>query len=1156
MATVTPSEARDMFVGSVKRALHGPTGPDPGRWPGNDQPVTVVEPDQTFADWKALGNGLVDGEGQEVLAVSPARLYGVGVLYPHMTRAESDALSTEQELTDQEEVTSGPRDKIPDPAGDPDDAEDTVQVPGGGNRPRSLAVSFHIPDAVAEVTVTFRGARYRRLPVVIGGSPVDLWRRVPLTETFTLDPGHSSSHTVDVEGLTFNVGVDSRPLGDTGSRLVTVYLANMSESAGDTAATCLFQSELLVEVDELLPYPSPADGLTADASLELLYRKHPVRAIGHGTDAVAEPTGSGWLVRSESFPVVLLKPSSPDILDAEGRSYAVGMDDLGHMNEAAATTIDRIIRDYRSWVAERRREAVELADERLRVAAEDHLQACESFADDMTEGWQLARSNDAVARCLRWTSHVMNNQRAASIAPLRPVTVSKSGSTDAAFVAGTNPHLAPRRGQAYWRPFQVAFLLASLAAAVDPQHPKREHVDIVWMPTGGGKTEAYLGLAAFTMLWQRSRRVAAGTPLTATVDVLMRYTLRLLTAQQVQRAAALICALEVLRKENPHLLGSKPFRIGAFLGKGSTPNTREKAVGLLSTLTNGRASRTEQGFLLTRCPWCGAQMGLVDGTVVGYAKVPLRSSGHHRVSAACPAADCPFAYSGDPGNPGGLPVLEVDEDIYAQPPAFVVGTIDKFAQLAWKSQARRLFGLSATKDGKVRRTAPPPSLFIQDELHLIAGPLGSLDALYEVTLQQLCEFDGGTPPRVVAATATTRNFHKQVLRLYGRAHARLVPPPALDVDDSFFARVDPDSPGKVFLAVCAPGYGSNVQAQLRTLAAAAHAAGVLDVADADPDPWWTNLAFFSSRRSLGLQLSAAQTGLGNAMVGLSRVSGMRVGRVTDHGTRAARRSIGQVRELTATSRDNVTGLLAQLTLPKSQPGCIDLCFATSMIEVGVDVSRLGLMTVMGQPKSYSQYIQVTGRVGRSDTAPGVVLVVLSPFSVRDRSHYETFTATHQRMYAAVEPVSLTPFTPQALERGLAGAVTGVLRTTSVMSDPTPLLGETAVRQAVEPWRARAAALDGDRAVNAVAEETSRLVRLAHAAVTAETQLPLEWGDFRGDGRPFLRPLGDDAVSTEGPGWRAPVSMRSVDGEAGVRIPRGVAPGRVPAALPETEAEEF
>ena len=1155
---MNPPQARDTVVAVLRRALHGPTALDDTRWPGNDRLPMTVEPDQILPDWKSLNEALIDPDGQEVLAYPPTRIYGVGVIYPRLTEDDEEALTVEQEQDlDLIPGDAAPTPDIPDPEPVSGDAEDTVRVPDGGTRPRSIALSFHTPHTADEISVTVTGGRYRPLPVAVAGSPFTLWRRTPIEHTLTVDPAMTESHTIDDDGLVLNIGVDSRPVA-TG-RLVTVYVANMSESAGDIAGHCLFQASIRVSSAEVLAYPS-ITGTTAvdDATFDLLYRNHPVMAVSHGTDAVAEEQGTGWTVRTETFPVVRLPATTPDITDANGTSYSVGMRDLADLSPRAADAIERLITDYEAWIEAQRTLAQTITDPRLQAAAEANLRDCEGFLADIVAGWAFVQADPDVSRCLQWTSHVMNDQRTASSARTRPTTLTKTRTERTESVEGTNPHLGASTAQAYWRPFQIAFLLASLPQAVDPMHPRRDNVDIIWMPTGGGKTEAYLGLAAFTMLWLRAKRVADSAPLTPSVDVLMRYTLRLLTAQQVQRASALICAMEVLRKRVPALLGDRPFRIGAYLGRATTPNSRKDAVTLWNLLESGKpAHRTDRSFLLTRCPWCGAQMGAVDNGIVGYRKSPVPGTGDNRVAAFCPAYDCPFTYTGDGAKFAGLPVLEVDEDIYLQPPSFVVGTIDKFAQLSWKDRSRSLFGLVASGSGLVQRRADPPALMIQDELHLIAGPLGSLDALYEITLQHLCEYDGGRKPRIIAATATTRNYAGQVRRLYGRTQARLIPPPSLDVDDSFFARVDPDRPGKSYVAVCAPGFGSNVQSQMRTLAALLHAAGTLDVTGADPDPWWTNLAFFSSRRSLGLQLSATQTGLESAVYALSQISGLRVGRLTEKGTRHARRSIGQVKELTATSRDNVTDLLAQLAIEKDRPGCIDICFATSMIEVGVDVSRLGLMTVMGQPKSYSQYIQVTGRVGRTDNAPGVVVVVLSPHTVRDRSHYETFTASHRRLYASVEPVSITPFTPQALERGLAGALTGVLRTTTDFDDPSALLTEKSLRERLTPWMERASRLEGDRASRNVEEEANRLIRLGHAAVATNPYLDWDGYGHRAD-HPFLLPLGDASDTTTQTRWQVPLSMRSVDSESGVVIPLGIAPlgSRPSGTTGSDEAEEF
>lgn len=1150
---MTPAEARGDVVAVLKRAMFGPTGSDDTRWPGAQRPPVTVTADQAFPDFKAISEALVDEAGQEVLRTSPTRLYGVGVLFPEMTEEEEDELDLDQNLTGPaEDGTVDPvgatQDadgvdeiliEVPEPKPVLGEADEDTEVDEARNRPRSMAVSFHVPPDVAEVTVTLTGGRYERLPVVVNGSAWDLWRRLAVEAQTVLAATPGRAHAdLDFGRIVLRLGVDSRPLTGGGA-LVTVYAANMTQAHGHVTTTALFQTQVDVTCPTVLPYPTAArpDGGVEDASFDLLYRKFPVTAVGHGCDAEAVTTESGATVRTLSVPIVELKASTPDVTDAEGRSYAVGMRDLAAMNDTARHAVTRLIDGYRDWIAARAVDAERIGDPRLRAAADRHVTQCRAFLADVEEGWRLVQSNPDAQRCLQWTSQAMDAQRTASAAPTRATRLRREGRDRVQTVDGVSPHTVASGRQAAWRPFQIAFVLASLAPVVDPDHRRRDEVDVIWMPTGGGKTEAYLGLAAFTMLWQRIRRVRSGSPAPG-VDVLMRYTLRLLTVQQVQRAAALMCALEMLRRSHPDVLGDKPLRIGAYLGRASTPNSRKQASALFARLdADPDADRRDGGFLLTSCPWCGAEMGPLKGGVAGYRKVAM-PNGDPRVVACCPDPGCPFTYNGSPAKPGGLPVLEVDEDIYAVPPAFLVGTIDKFAQLAWNGKSRRLFGLGSD-GGRITRKTDPPALLIQDELHLIAGPLGSLDALYEVALQRLCEHDGGRRPRIVAATATTRNYDLQTLRLYGRDQARLVPPPGLDVDDSFFARTDESKPGKVYVGVSAPGFGSNVQAQLRVLAALVHAGGVLEVTGADPDPWWTNVAFFSSRRSLGLQLSAVQSGLDNALYALTNASGVRTGRVTEGG-RTAHRSVREVKELTATSRDDVTRLLAMLGLPFGERACVDLCFATSMIEVGVDVPRLGLMTVMGQPKSYSQYIQVTGRVGRTDDAPGLVVVVLSPFTVRDRSHYETFTASHRRLYASVEPVSVTPFTPQALERGLAGALASVLRTTTDVTDPTPLLADDRIRTTLGPWVDRATAHGNPRAVTALEAETVRLLRLAHAAVASSNYL--DWdGNSADAAHPFLAPIGEDGDAPAGYRWEVPRSMRSVDRECGVTIPRGAGP---------------
>ncbi len=1160
MEPLTPPASRDLAAAVLKRAIHGPTSLEDTRWPGNTRSPITVTADQVFQDWNALNEALIDDEGNEVLTLDPVNVYGVGVLFPRLTDAQEEELTVQQaefeDPTNADDPTADPDPTAAVPDLDPTggEAEDTMQVASGGNRPRSLAMSFHIPTSTHTIDVTLSGGRYERLPVVVSGSATEFWRRTSIHDTITLNATGSNAHTRNHGNVTTQVGLDIHTSTSEG-RLATIYIANTGDSEGDTTTRCLFQTQLTVHTPNVLPYPSRDDGSDDSASLDLLYKDHPVRAVGHGTDATAHqnPETNTWTLRTETVPTVSLPATTPDVTARDGTPYAVGMSDVADMNPSAEQAILRILADYERWLNEQEQTLATITEPRLHAAGVNNLAACHDFHTDMHAGWNLIRTNPDVRQTFQWASQAMNLQRRASAADTRTTTINKDGHQRTATIDGISPHLTGDSRQAFWRPFQIAFLLASLPPAVNPDHPKRDHVDIIWMPTGGGKTEAYLGLAAFTMLWERTQATRSGHKLQQTVNVLMRYTLRLLTAQQVQRASALICALEMLRLQHTELIGDKPFRIGAYLGRAATPNTCKDAARLWGNLDrNPTKEGNEGGLLLTRCPWCAAQMGPVDEGVAGYLKVTSKlAKGGVRVQACCPDPTCPFTYSGNPAKPGGLPVLEVDEDIYRAKPSFIVGTIDKFAQLAWRSEARSLFGLAAS-EGAVHRVTQPPSLFIQDELHLIAGPLGSLDALYEVALEELCTYDGGHAPRIIAATATTKSYEKQVLRLYGRTHARLIPPPALTIEDSFFARVDHTKPAKTYVAVCAPGYGSNVQAQLRTLAALLHAAGTLDTLNADPDPWWSNLIFFSSRRSLGLQLAASEIGLRNAAHRLSQISGLRVGRITDEGTRHSRRDINTIKELTATSRDNVTQVLAQLAHHRGQKQCIDLCFATSMIEVGVDVPRLGLMTVMGQPKSYSQYIQVTGRVGRTDSAPGLIVVVLSPHAVRDRSHYETFTTTHQRLYASVEPVSITPFTPQALERGLAGALTSTLRNTHDVQDPSPLITRENIHHALQPWRERATIIGGNRNTTTLDEEAARLAQLAAAAIHDAPYL--QWDGLRSDTEHrLITPLGEITNESTYNTWAIPLSMRSVDSETAVRITRNTASPVTP--IPATAQQE-
>jgi hypothetical protein len=484
----------------------------------------------------------------------------------------------------------------------------------------------------------------------------------------------------------------------------------------------------------------------------------------------------------------------------------------------------------------------------------------------------------------------------------------------------------------------------------------------------------------------------------------------------------------------------------------------------------------------------------------------------------CPDNDCEFS--------AGLPIYVIDEDIYEKRPSLVIGTVDKFAMLAWRPQARTLFGVGPEGE----RADSPPGLIIQDELHLISGPLGSMVGLYESVIEELCtDRRGGESisPKIISSTATIRRYQDQIKALYAREDVALFPPPGLDADDSFFARYARKAdrsfqPGRLYVGVNAPGLGSLQTAQVRTYAALLQSP--LPLPPEERDPWWTLLIFFNSLRELGGALTLFQSDLPDYLKVVRNRTGGKI------------RYLENPRELTGRLRsDEVPSAISALEVPctskDSEP--VDVCLASNIIEVGVDIDRLSLMAVIGQPKTTSQYIQVTGRVGRQWwERPGLVVTLYSASKPRDRSHFEKFRSYHERLYAQVEPTSVTPFSPPALDRALHAIMAAYARQagdSELAYKPYPcpddLLGE--LRQiilrrveAVDPEEAP----NFERVFDKRTQEWRRWERLL-------------WQNYMQDGdTPLLRAAGA-YVSRERANisWSTPQSMRNVDAEGQIEI---------------------
>jgi len=555
------------------------------------------------------------------------------------------------------------------------------------------------------------------------------------------------------------------------------------------------------------------------------------------------------------------------------------------------------------------------------------------------------------------------------------------------------PPLKRSRGYS-WRPFQIAFFLGVIPSLLDPTDESRDDrdlVDVIWFPTGGGKTEAYLLVAAFELI---RRRLVHGDQDQA-VAVLSRYTLRMLTTQQFQRTGMLISALELLRRDAGGKLGSRPYSVGLWVGQSLTPNSFAKAMELYDDWSKAAAG-AKNPFLLDRCPACSTAIVDDASGAVGVDCGPA----HFKFKCLSPR--CEFH--------DGIPMQVVDEALYREPPAILLGTLDKFAGLTWDDRPRVFFG-------GVSDEAPPPSLIIQDELHLISGPLGSICAPYEVAIDSIIrERNGGRGAKMVASTATIRNSRDQVKGIYAR-ESTVFPSPIREWDDAFFFRLEDTTatPGRLYVGAMGQGTTTPVVSMVWTAAALLQASAEVELPDRLRDAYWTVLVYLNSRRELGRTITAASQEIPDRMKAIASV---------EDNVRAVERIMELSSQMASDMGDAIRTLERQGT---QQAPAVDLVPSTSIISVGVDVDRLGLMLVNGQPKLTSEYIQASSRVGRSRSAPGLVVSLYSPAKSRDRSHYEDFRAYHESFYRFVEPTSVTPYAPPARKRTLHSAIIAMIR---------------------------------------------------------------------------------------------------------------------------------
>ena len=917
---------------------------------------------------------------------------------------------------------------------------------------------------------------------------------------------------------------------------------------------CWFQVEFrLLSQNGFYPLPDTQRINAKDEdylSNQLLYRDVRNYAIGHGCAAEWEDNAETvtW-IQTSVFPSYDVKPIVPAAIEGvtlEMLRYGPGADFDQNVQE-----LSLMCDKYESWIGEKQRKAVGLNERYGRTDYEEtavrHLENCELCLSRMREGIDLLKSDARVRTAFQYMNLAMLTQQLHYNLPLQKWDCDEEDNVhlETTLPVMPNPYddstwygNAGRYGR--WRPFQLAFILINLKSMLEKDCPERGIIDLIWFPTGGGKTEAYLGLSAYTIFLRRLlNREDSGTA------ILMRYTLRLLTAQQYERASALICACELIRKEHPDLFGDARISIGLWVGSATTPNRMDDAVKKYEALYNGSAS--ENPFVLLKCPWCGAQMGVVQKKsgireVKGYFKL----RGARRKSSIIFKCDNPACAFSEKQYP--LPLYVVDEAIYESTPTLLLGTVDKFAMLPFRPQAQRLFGYY---DGK-KVTAP--DLIIQDELHLISGPLGSMVGHYETLISELCamKISGKTIlPKIIASTATISRAKEQCHALYGcpRENVFQFPPSGIDAGDSFFAREDRTQNGRKYVGIFASGSTSDATTHIRLFATLLYAAKEMRVdSERQRDPYWTNVGYFNSIRELGQAGTWIRADIDQHLdVIYKRRQYDKLYSQEEY--RQKRRYIWREEELTSRiAGDKVTESLANLSIPYTgedyretpySEHAIDICLATNMISVGLDVPRLGLMTVAGQPKTTSEYIQATSRVGRNAAeAPGIVFIIYRPGRPRDKSHYEHFREYHSRLYCSVEPTSVTPFSAPVRERALHAVAVGLIRLESddkYNNAKSPAFPSAAMREhAEEVIRDRVNTVDPD--------ELDDTMDLLQAILKNwKNWNPAVWEPGRDrdysytDDVPLLYGAGSPPnESWEGRGLETPMSMRSVDASCEAR----------------------
>lgn len=1059
--------------------------------------------------------GPAGGENEELTERTVRDRYIVGVLAPSRAGAPADTVPDEEDEDDED--TPLLPDQLAEGGSDTaDDGTTDQDVPvAAGHLPSSLGMTFSVDTDTKTVKVSAAWGQYKREVredqiSERTGNPIRVWQRYNRggVVEIPLKDGPVKAKAPDAEFP--DIYVQGQVRHRDHHIVITLFLVNAQEEGRPKDESHIFQPELTVTGVDDAPIFVKRMTVGSNDDLEehlmaMLYRHQVEFAVGHGVAVHAEvskeASDRAVMVQTKLIPSYEVpRTAQPTAEDAAKNPAFAKLDglvlDMKELADANAKQVKKmlgpLVTAYGEWIDG---EEAKLSDpneglEQFGDAPRVAIVNCRSTLERIEAGLQILGQDSQAIEAFQFMNRAMWHQRTHSIYAEQ---VRRGAQPD----FDKDIDLSKNRS---WRPFQIAFILLNLPSVTKLDHPERGEgvealADLLFFPTGGGKTEAYLGLSAYTMGMRRLQGVVAGRIGDEGIAVLMRYTLRLLTIQQFQRATALVCACESIRRKSlekgDKRWGNTPFRIGLWVGRKTTPNRTDDAAEAIKQARGnqfGGGSGIGTPHQLTACPWCGS--AIEAGKHLDAKPYPHGSA---RTLTYCgdKFGQCLFSRRQAPDE--GLPVVVVDEEIYRRLPTLLIATVDKFAQMPWKGEVQMLFGQvngvcerhgfkspeiedstfhpkskSGLPSAKLLEHPPlrPPDLIIQDELHLISGPLGTLVGLYETAIDKLCtwEVNGrNVRPKVIASTATIKNADVQVRSLFLRT-VNVFPPPGLDVRDNFFSLqrepTDEDF-GRRYIGVCSPG--RRLKAVLVQVYVSLLCSGqaLYEKYGKHVDPWMTVVGYFNSMRELGGMRrlvddsiftrcrSQDRRGLAKRYFGgeylaelTSRMRSEEIPRILDRLESVFDPELEELRKQAFKTKD-------YKNIPNKP---LDVLLATNMISVGVDVRRLGMMVVAGQPKATAEYIQATSRVGRA--FPGFVVTVFNWARPRDMSHYETFEHYHATFYKHVEPLSVTPFSPGALQRGLAGLLVSLVRLRGTEFNPNDTAsrittGDPYVQEAIE-----------------------------------------------------------------------------------------------------------